>query len=205
MKNITMIVMTVALFAGVGNAIELEGVDAKGAAALAQELSATAEVPAAVPVDRVPKASHIWKAVSFKSPAFAELLVNSLKVKPELVVMAGGQSYVYKVGNGLVCYKSFATDIQLPNVPRKASYSCSILPEGGWKLIRIGAYGAADNRDFSLALYEALNVKAVSGVGMNTKTLELGGDEINQLFCMSPRPEGVAMGFRPYCEFINAL
>lgn len=212
MKNMMMIVLAVALSAGVGNAIELAGVGAKEAAVLARELNVPAEVPAPVSADRDRKAAKpITKAVSFKSPAFAELLVNSLKIKPELVIMAGGQSYVYKVGNGLVCYKSFVTDIQLPNEPRKAVYSCSILPEGGWKFMGMEGHGSGDNRDFSLALYAAMNAKAANEGGMKIKALALdlpghnGGTERNLLSCMNPGPEVAALGFRPACEFINGV
>ncbi|MDP2865301.1 MAG: hypothetical protein Q8O90_03565 [Elusimicrobiota bacterium] len=52
MKNMTLLLMTVTLCAGVGNAIELEGVGAKGAAALARELNAPAAVSAPVAADR---------------------------------------------------------------------------------------------------------------------------------------------------------
>ena len=213
MKRILIAAIAIAVSSGFSGAVELEEVSAKDVTRLAQE--ARLEVPGPADLSLAGKAmkaaSPITGAVDFKSPPFAELLVNSLKVTPELVVMAGGQSYVYKVGEGLVCYKSFSTDVHLPSEPRKARYSCVIKPAGGWKFMGMESYGSCDNRAFSLALYDALKVKEINDEGIRSKALELerpdgdGGTERNQLSCINPAPDIAAMGFRPTCQFLNAL
>lgn len=178
--------------------------------------SVPAEVAAAgVPepqLDVVPRAAKpITAEVQFKSRPFAELLVNSLNVKPKFVVMPGGMSYVYKIGEGLTCYKSFADDIRLRKEPPKPVYSCVISPAGGWKALGMESYGAGDNRKFSLELYAALKVKETNDEGIRTKSLALerpdgdGGTERNHLSCVNPSPELEAMGFRPTCQLINGL
>ncbi|MEI7528968.1 MAG: hypothetical protein WCK76_08480 [Elusimicrobiota bacterium] len=217
MKKTIMAAIAVVICSGVVNAQELRSISAKDVVRMAQGTQASASAAAPFQVNPVSTAkaakaaAPITSAVDFKSPAFAELLINSLKVKPELVTMGGGQSYIYKVGTGLTCYKSFATDMPLPNAPRKAHYACSINPAGGWKFMGMESYGAGSNREFSLALYAALNVNETSEEGMNMKVLELerpdsdGGTERNQLVCNKPDPKVEAMGFRPTCQFLNAL
>lgn len=84
----------------------------------------------------------------------------------------------------------------------RRGYSRLISPAGGWKAMGMESYGAGDNREFSLALYAALNVKETNDEGMKAKGLELerpdgdGGTERNQLYCIKPSAEMEAMGFR---------
>lgn len=213
MKRVITMAIAVVLGAGAANALDLEGISAKDVAGMTQEAKINVPEPSKgiAPENTARAATPIASPVNFKSPAFAELLINSLKVKPELVMMGGGQSQIYKVGGGLICYKSFATDIHLPNEPRKANYACAINPAGGWKAMGMEGYGSGSNREFSLALYAALKVKEVKEEGMATKTLELdladpaGGTERNLLSCVKPSAEIEAMGFRPVCQFLNGL
>lgn len=213
MKKIIMAAIAAAISAGVVNAVELENMTAKDVVKMASETRAVLPEPQkAITADKATKAAKpITAAVDFKSPAFAELLINSLNVKPKLLLMAGGQSYMYKVGEGLTCYKSIGTDVHVPNVPQKTGYHCSINPAGGWKFMGMESYGAGDNREFSLALYAALEVKETDDQGIKTKGLELerpdgdGGTERNQMYCIKPSAEMEAMGFRPTCQFLNAL
>ena len=213
MKKIIMTVIAVAMCSGAANAVELEGISAKDVVKMTRETQTVVPEPQKlITTDKATKAAKpITGPVDFKSPAFAELLINSLNVKPKLVVMAGGQSYIYKVGEGLTCYKSFATDMPQPNQPHKARYSCAIYPAGGWKFMGMESYGAGDNREFSLALYAALKVKETNDEGMKTKGVELerpdgdGGTERNQMYCINPSAEMESMGFRPTCQFLNAL
>jgi len=213
MKKIILTLIAVAISSSAVKAAELGTLNAKDVAGLTREAQALIPEPIVTrPAGKTVRAAKpITEGVNFKSAPFAELLINSLNVKPALVAMAGGQSYVYKVGAGLTCYKSFATDIQAPNAPRKANYSCVINPAGGWKAMGMESYGAGDNRAFSLALYAALAVKESNDEGIRTRTLELerpdgdGGTERNQLSCINPTAEIEAMGFRPTCQFINAL
>ncbi|MDO8803409.1 MAG: hypothetical protein Q7R35_03165 [Elusimicrobiota bacterium] len=213
MKKIIMAVIAAAVSSGAVNAAELGNISAKDVVKMAQEArTAIPEPQKSITTDKATKAAKpITAAVDFKSPAFAELLINSLNVKPKLLLTAGGQSYMYKVGEGLTCYKSIGTDIHTPNVPQKTGYYCSINPAGGWKAMGMESYGAGDNREFSLALYAALKVKETNDEGMKTKGLELerpdgdGGTERNQMYCIKPSAEMEAMGFRPTCQFLNAL
>ena len=213
MNKIIMTALAVAISSGVVNAMELESMNAKDVLKMTSETQTTVPEPQKlITVDKATKAAKpITAAVNFKSPAFAELLINSLNVKPKLVVMAGGQSYIYKVGEGLTCYKSFTTDIHLPNQDNKARYSCAINPAGGWKFMGMESYGAGDNREFSLALYAALKVKETNDEGIKIKGVELerpdgdGGTERNQMNCINPSAEMENMGFRPTCQFLNAL
>lgn len=213
MKKIMIAMAAIAISAGAVNAGELENISSKDVAKMTQGAKIPVPEPAksAAIINITKAAKPITAPVDLKSPAFAELLINSLNVKPKLVVMAGGQSYVYKVGEGLTCYKSFATDMPGPNQPHKARYSCAINPAGGWKFMGMESYGSGDNRGFSLALYAALNVKETNDEGMKTKGLELeqpdqdGGTERNQVYCINPSPEMEKMGFRPTCQLLNAL
>ena len=213
MKKIIMTVIAVAISSSVVNAVELEGISAKDVVKMTRETQTVVPEPQKlIVVDKATKtAKPITAPVDFKSPAFAELLINSLNVKPKLLLMAGGQSYMYKVGEGLTCYKSIGTDVHVPNVPNKTGYHCSINPAGGWKFMGMESYGAGDNREFSLALYAALKVKETNDEGMKTKAVELerpdgdGGTERNQMYCINPSAEMESMGFRPTCQFLNAL
>jgi len=210
MKNLTILTLTLALCAGAANALELEKIGAREAAALASGI----ELPAAGPVlaDRgLAAGQHIQKEVGFKNRAFAELLVRSLKTKPVFEQMFGGQRYAYKVGDGLACYRTFVNDAHVPGQPVDAGHYCSILPTGRWKFMGMESYGSGDDQEFSLALFEALNVKAKNEGGIYIKSIELempdqaGGTERNQLTCMKPGPQAAAMGFRPTCQFMNGL
>ena len=210
MKTLTILTLMLALCAGAASALELEKIGAREAAALAPGTY----LPAAVPVaaDRAREAGeHIQNAVIFKSQPFAELLVKSLKTKPVFEQMFGGQSYVYKVGDGLVCYRTFVNDNDPPGQPVDAGHYCSLLPTGRWKSMGMESYGSGDDQEFSLALFEALNVKAKNEGGIHIKSIELempdqaGGTERNQLTCMKPGPQAAAMGFRPTCQFMNGL
>jgi hypothetical protein len=73
------------------------------------------------------------------------------------------------------------------------------------------SYGSGDDSEFTLALFEALKVKAKNEGGMLIKSIELnvpdqaGGTERNLLSCMKPGPEAAAMGFRPTCQLLNGL
>lgn len=213
MKRIIIAVIAAAASSGVLNAAELENISAKDIVKITQEArTAIPEPHKSIVADKAAKAAKpITAAVDFKSPAFAELLINSLNVKPKLLLMAGGQSYMYKVGEGLTCYKSIGTDIHQPNVPQKTGYYCSINPAGGWKAMGMESYGAGDNRVFSLALYAALKVKETNDEGIKTRSIELerpdgdGGTERNLLSCINPSAEMEAMGFRPTCQLINGL
>lgn len=209
MNKIILAVLAAVISSGAVKAAELENISAKDIVKMAQEARVAIPEPKAGAVTKAAK--PITADVNFRSAPFAELLVNSLNVAPKLVVMAGGQSYVYKVGEGLTCYKSFATDIHLPNQPNKARYSCAISPAGGWKAMGMESYGAGDNRVFSLALYAALKVKETNDEGIKTRSIELerpdgdGGTERNLLSCINPSSEMEAMGFRPTCQLINGL
>ena len=208
MKKVIITVIAVAMCSGAVNALELENISAKDIVKMTRETQTVVPEPQKlIMAAKTTKAAQpITDLVFFKSGAFAELLTNSLNVKPEPVVMAGVQSYRYKVGKGLTCYKR-----PLPSQPHMASYSCAIIPAGGWKFMGMESYGAGDNREFSLALYAALNVKETNDEGMKTKAVKLerpdgdGGTERNQMYCINPSAEMESMGFRPSCQFLNAL
>ncbi len=209
MNKIILAVLAAVVSSGAVKAAGLENISAKDVVKMAQEARVVVPEPETGIVTEAAK--PITADVDFKSPPFSELLVNSLNVAPKLVTMAGGQSYVYKVGAGLTCYKSFATDIHVPNQPNKAHFSCAISPAGGWKAMGMESYGAGDNRAFSLALYAALKVKETNDEGIKTRSIELerpdgdGGTERNLLSCINPSAEMEAMGFRPTCQLINGL
>ena len=209
MNKILMAVIAAIISSGAVKAADLENISAKDIVKMTREARTMIPEPEIAPMTKAAK--PITAEVNFKSRPFAELLVNSLNVAPKLVVMAGGQSYVYKVGEGLTCYKSFATDIHVPNTPHKANYSCVISPAGGWKAMGMESYGAGDNRKFSLALYAALKVKETNDEGIKTKSIELerpdgdGGTERNLLSCINPSAQMEQMGFRPTCQLINGL
>ena len=208
MKKVMMMVLAMAISSGAAGALELEKINANDISKMAQEARTAIPEPQLARVTRT--AAPITVPVDFKSPAFAELLINSLNVKPQLVSMAGGQSYVYKVGEGLTCYKSVPAGVN-PASAAKARYSCAINPAGGWKFMGMESYGSGDNRAFTLALYSALKVKETNDEGMLSKSLQLdrpdsdGGTERNLLHCLNMGAEGEAMGFRPSCQLINAL
>lgn len=208
MKKVMMTALALAIGSVAAGAAELESVNVKDVVQMAQEARTAVPEPQLV---RVTKAAVPIKAsVDFKSSAFAELLINSLNVKPQLVSMAGSQSYVYKVGEGLTCYKSVPAGVN-PAAAPKARYSCAINPAGGWKFMGMESYGSGDNRAFTLALYNALKIKETNDEGMLSKSLQLdrpdsdGGTERNLLHCLNMGAEGEAMGFRPSCQLINAL
>ena len=210
MKTLIILTLTLALCAGAANALELEKIGAREVDAITSGIDLPAAVP--VPADRAMEAgAHIQKAVTFKSQPFAELLVKSLKTKPVFEQMFGGQSYVYKGGDGLTCRRTFINDNAHPGQPVDAGHYCSILPTGRWKLMGMESYGSGDDQEFSLALFEALKVKAKDEGGMFIKSIELdvpdqaGGTERSLLTCMKPGPQVAAMGFRPTCEFVNGL
>ena len=213
MKRIIMAVITAAVSSGIVNAAELENISAKDVVKMAQEArTAVPEPRKSIMIDKATKAAKpITAAVDFKSQAFAELLINSLNVKPKSVVMAGGHGFIYEVGAGLTCFKSFALTAPPQSQAGRARYACTINPAGGWKFMGMESYGSGANREFSKALYAALKVKEKNDEGIKTRTLELeqpdsdGGTERNQLYCVNPSPELELMGFRPTCQFLNAL
>ncbi|MBI4656607.1 MAG: hypothetical protein HY746_07665 [Elusimicrobia bacterium] len=213
MKKAIIAVIAITIISNIVNAFELENINAKDVVKMSQETQTVVPEPTeSITINNETKvAAPITAPVYLKSPAFAELLINSLNIKPKLVTMGGGQSYVYEVGAGLTCYKSFYTDMPLPNQPHKARYSCAINPAGGWKFMGMESYGSGDNREFSLALYKTLKVKEINEEGVKIKSLALeqpdqdGGTERNLLSCINPGPEAEAMGFRPACQLINAL
>lgn len=155
-------------------------------------------------------AEPIREAVELKNAEFAELVTKAIRknVKGKTVRRVGGSSVVYRVEKGLECSENTAL---VSGGRKETSYSCVILPEGGWNYFGMESYGSGDNEKFSRALFKALDVKAEGEEGIETKTLELnvedprGGTERNQLTCMNPGREASEMGFRPTCQLVNAL
>jgi hypothetical protein len=213
MRKAMLTMVAVVLSSSAVGAFDLGRMSAKDVATVSPETPTVVSAPVnGLTVSDVTKAAGpITSPVALKSPAFAELLVKSLNVEPKLLQMAGGQSYLYKVGDGLTCYKSYRNDIHLPDISNKARYSCEINLAGGWKSMGMESYGSGDNREFSIALYNALNVKEMNEEGVKIKTLEFeqpdqdGGTERNQIGCSVPTPEVEAMGLRPSCQLLNAL
>ncbi len=213
MNRIVMMIIAIAVTSGGVNALELEKISLKDVAKLTRETQTVVPEPQkSITPDMVAKAAKpITAPVDLKSPAFAELLINSLNVQPKKVLMAGGHGYIYEVGAGLTCFKSFALTAPPNSQAGKARYACAINPAGGWKFMGMESYGSGGNREFSKALYAALKVKEKNDEGIKTRTLELdqpdsdGGTERNQLHCINPSPELELMGLRPTCQLINAL
>lgn len=152
----------------------------------------------------------IREAVTLKNEQFAELITKALqkKIKPKTVRRVGGSSIIFRVKNGLECSQNVAL---VSGGRTKTSYACQLLPSGGWNFFGMEAYGSGDNEEFTLALFNALDVHAEREQGIETKQIALnvadprGGTERNLLSCVKPSSEAIEMGFRPTCQLINAL
>lgn len=147
--------------------------------------------------------------VDFANEKFAKMVTLALKknITPKREVRAGGSSDYYVVARGLTCAEN--RGFSRPGAPSKVSYSCSILPAGGWRFMGMESYGSGSNEEFSKALYDALSTPATREDDFTAKTLELNeetgrGTDRNQLICMRPTKRGE--GFvKNSCQFINNL
>lgn len=147
----------------------------------------------------------VFEDIGLGNAKFAEKIYKALNVEEESIARVGASTLVKNVAGGFECVKSVAVN---PTRKKTAKYSCTLI-KGRWNLLGEDVYGSGDNKKLSIALYEALDLKAEDmGDGISAKNLEYnipdgdGGTERNMISCIKTKG---AFDTRPTCQIINAM